>query len=110
MTAISPMWFNVPEARTHLLERGFVYTLRPKLRYNHKKVGTDTLMYDGFGDRGTVEYSLAKFIVKDTELEQYVPWSGFDSLEEWLAKAKESRFLYLVQIVNLLCPEGGDNK
>ena len=89
------IWFNVREAREHLLKRGHVYTLRPKRR----REGKDVLMFGKFGKRGTVYVKFVKEVKDDSELEEYVGESGFGSVGEWRKKAGKSRFLYYVELL-----------
>jgi hypothetical protein len=85
----------VKEAKKQLENKGFVYTLRPLERkhigkewYNH---------YRGDIKRGDVHIQfIGNFLNKESELETYVKNSGFKSLQEWLKKAKKSRYLYKV--------------
>ena len=88
--------FAVKESRVYLESNGFVYTLRP---YKRK---TGHTWYNYFPNdirRGDV---LVKFVgdfyFYEEKLEQYVKDSGFNSLEEWLKKAKHSRYLFKVVI------------
>jgi hypothetical protein len=92
------VWFNVEEARNFLLENGYVYTLRPV----HKKEGVVTLMYDK-KEQGEV---FVEFIFKVESIYQLLPYvkkSGFSSIDEWLYKAGDDRFLYLVTKEFKLC-------
>jgi len=57
------------------------------------------LCYGGFGKKGMVSITFVKEISNDRELEEYVRWSGFQSVEEWRAKAGDSRFLYRVDLI-----------
>lgn len=95
------MWFNVKEARTQLLENGFVYSLRPKpYRLRGKRVkGFDVLMYDGFGKKGKVYYEFVKRIRDNSELKEFVEHSGFKSIESWIVRAKDNRCLYFVMLI-----------
>jgi len=90
------IWFNVKEAREQLLRRGLVYTLRPKRR----REGREVLCYDGLGKKGVVYVEFVKEIDDDGELEEYVDFSGFKSVKEWRAKAKNSRYLYKVTLLS----------
>ena len=89
------MWFNVEEARNFLLKNLSVYTLRPKTR----REGKEVLSYGGFGKKGVVYVVFVKEINDDSELEEFVTESGFNSVEEWLEKAGESRYLYYVMLL-----------
>jgi len=63
----------------------------------------EVLSYGGFGKKGMVYVSFVKEIEVDGELEEFVEDSGFESVEEWRKKAKESRFLYYVMLLNSAC-------
>lgn len=92
------IFFNVKEARTQLLRDGVVYTLRPKLR----RSGRDLAVYGSYfkNERlGSVMVSFKRKIESPDELTEYLPWSGFAKMEDWLAKAKGSVFLYEVRIL-----------
>ena len=91
------IWVNVKEARHHLLEKGFVYTLRPKLR----REGRDMLCWNGFGKKGMGAIKLVKEIEDTDELKEFVKKSGFNSIADWLEKAKESRFLFRLELISL---------
>jgi len=77
------------------MRNGFVYTLRPKRR----RTGKDILSYHGFGKKGTVVITFIKEISNDAELETFVKYSGFQNVEEWRSKAKDSRFLFRVDLL-----------
>jgi hypothetical protein len=79
------IWFNVKKAREHLLTRGSVYTLRPRLRSE----GNDVLSYGRFGAKGYVKVELVKVIRSREELQPYVSESGFRSADEWLNQTEE---------------------
>ncbi len=96
----------VKEAREHLEEHGFVYTLRPQFRktgfnwYNHfrgdTKKGDVHIIFIGY--YGWTQL-LSGFRDRTQDLEDFVKESGFNSLEEWLKKAKKSRYLYKVRLI-----------
>lgn len=91
------MFFNVPEARQQLISKGFVYTLRPKMR----KTGKDTAFYGSFYKKekiGDIFVDLIKEVKDPEEVKQYVSDSGFKTLEDWLEAAKGSRFLFKVML------------
>jgi len=92
------MWFNVKQARKYLLEEGRVFTLRPKRR--KREECREVLMYNGFGKKGDLYVSFVKEIEGDGELREFVDDSGFDSVEEWRAAAKESQYLYYVMLLD----------
>jgi hypothetical protein len=90
------IWFNVPEAREYLLKHGEVYTLRRKER----REGKEVLMYGGFGKKGEVNVKFVREILDWNELNRYVDKSGFRTVDEWIRKAKGSRFLYHVVLLS----------
>lgn len=92
------MTFAVQEPRDWLIGHNEVYTLRPKLRKRGRgKTIREPLMTRipeaPFG-KGNVTF--VKEIKNDSELQAFVSKSGFDTVAEWRAKAKDSRFLYYV--------------
>jgi hypothetical protein len=91
------IWFNNDKARGFLLKQGFVYTLRPKKR----REGVEPLFWQKFKKRGTVKVRYIGEIGLADTLLQYVPYSGFGTLDEWLKEAKGSRHLYRVDLISL---------
>lgn len=78
--------FKNKKARDFLLRKGFVYTLRPK----RKRVGRDWLTDKRGGKKiAEVKIEFIKMITKDNieDLKEYAPYSGFESLDEWLKEA-----------------------
>lgn len=76
------MFFNVPEARQQLISKGFVYTLRPKMR----RTGKDTAFYGSYYKKEKIGDIFVDFIkeVKDIEeLKEYASGSGFARVEDW---------------------------
>jgi hypothetical protein len=97
------MMFAVEEARNFLLAHGEVYTLRPKFRkrgrtkpINEHLITSNVWSEMPFAD-GLVTF--IKEIEDDKELEEFVSKSGFTTIQEWRAKAKDSRFLYYVKLM-----------
>lgn len=101
-----PISFMVKEAREQLEEHGFVYTLRPQRRntgknwYNYFRGDTKKgdVHIEFIGYYGHVQL-LTEFRDRTQDLEPFVKDSGFNSLEEWLKKAKKSRFLFKVSLI-----------
>lgn len=91
------MMFAVKEAREQLEQQGFVITLRPYRR----RTGRNYYNYfRGDVRRGVVSIIyLANMEGHEENLEVYVKGSGFKTLEEWLEKAKNARFLYKVKLI-----------
>ena len=91
------MFFNVPEARSHLISKGFVYTLRPRMR----KTGKDVAFYGSYYKRekiGDVWVDFIKPILDMKELQEYVSGSGFANVEDWWEAAEGARFLFKVML------------
>ena len=98
--------FMVKEAREQLEKHEIVYTLRPQFRktgknwYNHSrggpKKGDVNIQFIGY--YGYTEL-LSGFRDRTPDLEPFVKYSGFNSLEDWLKKAKKSRYLYKVELI-----------
>ena len=91
------IWFQNEKARKQLLEKGFVYTLRPKKR----REGFEPLFWQKFKKRGIVRVRFIGEFGIGESLSKYTRFSGFESLDEWLKEAKGSRFLYQVDLVSL---------
>ena len=89
------IWFNVAEARKCLLDRGIVYTLRPKER----REGREVLSYGGFGKKGIVNVRFEKENPTDDDLAIHLPNSGFASVDDWRRAAGDSSFLYCVTLL-----------
>lgn len=93
---VAPIYFNVPEARRQLLDHKKVYTLRR----HRETVGHSTARqgsYIDFQSLGNVFIEPVKVIKDKSELEPFVKFSGFETVEKWLEKAsKEANHLYLV--------------
>ena len=88
--------FDYKEPRDYLEKNGFVYTLRSPKR---KHVGKDWYNYHRCGiKRGDVDITFIREIEDPEELEPFVYNSGFKTLEDWLKKAKKSKYLYWVRI------------
>jgi len=99
------IYFKNRKARNHLLKRGVVYTLRSYLR----RTGRDWMTNKRGNKRVcNVEVSLIRVVSKDSleELREYVPLSGFSSLEEWIRSFLElyntlPDTLYLYRVVKV---------
>ncbi|GAJ05155.1 unnamed protein product, partial [marine sediment metagenome] len=89
------IFFNVPEAREHLIKKGFVYTLRPKLR----RTGKDIAYYGSYYKKekiADVEVEFIKEIITPSDLKPYLSGSGFKGVEDWWRAAEGSGFLFKV--------------
>lgn len=88
----------IKESKEQLEKYGIVYTLRPKKR---KIIGKS--WYNYFRNdikRGDVYIEfIGDFSYRSSQLEPYVKDSGFNSLKEWLKKAKKNRHLYKVRLL-----------
>lgn len=94
---MSVISFEVEEAKNYLEKHGFVYTLRLKKR---KRVGKGWYNYFRTDvKRGNVFIKfIGNFCTFNRKLEPYVKNSGFNSLEEWLKKAKKANYLNLYKV------------
>lgn len=102
------IWFNIQEAYSYLTKHGEVFTLRD---HKKKREGKMMLLSSLEGKphyKGIVEVVFAKEIkmnkvLSKTTLYNYRGKSGFQTVEDWLKKAKKSKILYLyyVKVVKL---------
>ena len=93
--------FNVKEVRYYLLENKMVYTLRPKKNDGSNLAVMVGNRFDETNKPKKIGNCKSKFITEITnpnQLNRYVRQSGFRSIEDWLAEAKGSRFLHLVEL------------
>jgi hypothetical protein len=94
------MIFKNEQVSDFLLKNGEVYTLRPTQR----KRGRDKTIHEPLvSELFTMPFghglvTLIKEIKDDTELGEFVSKSGFFSVHEWRANAKDSKFLYHVKL------------
>lgn len=97
--------FKNERVREFLRRKRVVYTLRPKRR----KEGKDWAN-SGWGTKkfAEVEITFIKKITKEnvSELEKYVDYSGFKSVEEWLEEARKLNgdfpyYLYKVRAISI---------
>ena len=97
-----PISFGYFEPRNRLENDGFVYSLRP---FKRNKLGVNWYNYEKDGEKqGYVHIEfIGNFLNKDKQLEEYVKYSGFNSLDEWLKKAKKGRYLYKVTLLKFHC-------
>jgi len=87
----------VEGAREYLEKNKFVYTLRP---FERKYTGEGWYNYHRRDiKRGDVEITFIRKIKDPEELESFVYYSGFETLEDWLKKAKKSKYLYRVELI-----------
>ena len=94
---MAPMSFMIEEARRHLEKHGFVYTLRP---FKRKHVSKDWYnLHRGGKKMGDINVKFIRKIRSTEELQAFVYYSGFKTLENWLKKAKDSKFLYYVRVL-----------
>ena len=92
----APIFFNDPNARRQLLEKGEVYTLR-RPRETTGYAGARVGSYHKFEDIGQVVVTLVCRQAADEVLQQYVWKSGFPTVAAWrLAASKGATELYRV--------------
>lgn len=91
--------FKSEKALSFLTEHGFVYTLRARKR----KTGRSVVGQQKGKPLFPVYIYFVKEIPLDEALEPYVPYSGFDSVSEWLSEfrrlnrsSNSTAFLYKV--------------
>jgi len=90
------IFFNVPQAKRHLLEEGLVYTLRSKTRATGKTMAV-TGSYQKNLHLCSVYVERVLDIRGAFDLIPYVKWSGFRTSEEWIKAASNyARTLYMV--------------
>ena len=96
------LWMNNDIARAHLLEKGFVYSRRPKRR--HRENCYEPLFYKEFAKKGTVwvEFipgsGLNGEIIDSERMGFYLNRSGFYSMKDWDEAAKDSKFMYFIEM------------
>lgn len=93
------MFFNVEEAREFLKKYSVVFTLRPKRR----REGRDLAVYGSYYKWtriGAVDVKFVDVITDPKQLEGYVEQSGFETVEDWTAKAHPgAKFLFKVSLL-----------
>ena len=96
-----PIYFNIKEAREQLVNHNVVYTLRE----NKKKEGETQVRKSKdkglfpFEILGFAKISFVKEITNPYDLKDYIPKSGFRTIDDWLEKAGDSRFLHKVELI-----------
>ena len=88
-----PIYFNITEARNHLLKNKVVYTLRKRKR---RYLGKCQILKGSFRNSeliGNGRVSFIKSINNNDELLPYVKQSGFEKLKDWRKK----------QIIVIIC-------
>lgn len=90
------IFFNMKEAREFLLEHGFVYTLRDHIITGRHQARHGS--FYKFENLGRVNVTFHGLVTKGS-LHSCWSESGFDSIEDWLIKAGNSRFLHRVELV-----------
>ena len=99
------IFFNVPEARNQLMEKGLVYTLRSSFR----SVGRTRAVTGSYSKNTYLcDVAVSRMITvrHPDDLHPYLHRSGFDDVDNWLSKATPSaRTLYKVERLTYL--EGG---
>ena len=91
------IFFNIPEARNQLIEKGLVYTLRSSFRSTGKTRAV-TGSYSKHDTLCDVSIERVKTIRHPDDLYPYLHHSGFKDVDTWLSKAAPSaRTLYRVE-------------
>lgn len=95
--------FNSEKARKHLLEKGFVYTVRKARKKNGYYSAYQTVGGKKF--LGSVYLEFVSIVYKPEDLTKFVENSGFSDVEEWLSELKRFRcklpaYLYKATLVS----------
>jgi hypothetical protein len=94
------IFFNIPEARNFLLQFGMVYTLRRKRQEDYGRVQIVQGSYFHYKILGIGVISLIKKIENKNELEKYLKYSGFSTVDEWYnKKSPNANYLYIVKLI-----------
>jgi len=93
------IYFNITEAKNHLLKNKVVYTLRERKRKYLGKCQIHQGSYRNFEIIGNGRVSFVKSINNDNELLPYVKQSGFEEVKDWRKKAGNSKYLYKVELI-----------
>lgn len=108
------LWMNNEKARKFLLEKGFVFTRRPKRR--HRENCTEPLFYNEFKKKGKVYIRFISGsgpegqIIDRIRMEGYLSRSGFESMEAWDEASHNSPFVYLVDLLQSSAPTAKRDK
>ena len=95
-----PIYFNVEQAREHLLKNGFVYTLRQERKAGREQVRkSKNKGWFPFEILGFADVTFVKKIENPYDLKDYFTQSGFKTIDNWITEAKDSRFLYKVEMI-----------
>ena len=100
---MSVIYFNIDEARNELLKNSIVYTIRHE-RSTGQAVARKGSYYK-FEVLGNVTVKRVLRLNKtaiEIQLCEYVPRSGFNTVQEWIKNIKEWRnrmFLYKVEVL-----------
>jgi hypothetical protein len=94
-----PIYFNITEARNHLMKNKIVYTLRERRRMHLGKLQIRQGSYRQSKVLGKSRVSFVKSINNDNELLPYVKQSGFGNIEDWRKKAGKGKYLYKVELI-----------
>lgn len=98
--------FDVDEARNYLLKNGFVYTLRWQKRASNFEKNVRAQNQGVTFALVSVQFVKEMDLRNASELEKYAKNSGFESMAEWLKRARKfwhsrstrSRYLYLYRV------------
>ena len=98
-----PIYFNVEEARNELLRLSRVYTIR-----HQRNTGGTIARVGGLYKFQVLGYVKVKQVLRlhkiglEVQLSEYVPMSGFKTVQEWIANVKEWKdpmYLYHVEVM-----------
>ena len=98
-----PIYFNVEEARNELLRSSRVYTIR-----HQRNTGETVARVGDFYKFKVLGHVKIKKILRlhriglEVQLADYVPMSGFKTVQEWIANIKEWKdpmYLYHVEVM-----------
>jgi len=91
------IFFNVPEAKNQLMEKGLVYTLRSSTRGTGKTRAVEG-NYSKHSTLCMVDISRMITVRHPDDLYPYLHHSGFEDVDTWWSKATiSSRTLYKVE-------------
>ncbi len=95
------IYFNVEEPRRHLLDNGSVYTCRRAKRRRGGFMDARHGSFHSFDRLGRVYVDFVMVVRKKGELESFVYNSGFETVDDWVARidGEFPAYLYYVLLV-----------